>query len=157
MPGDGKCIQIGTGKHGIQAILVFHQSAIRCFPVVKLTFDDPECVLHLTAHRGFTIFDISFPIDGIVGNPGQLAGTTVNAVVNAAYSIPRITVLGKNSRWIMLSTDYRAPLKTPPLRFGRIFRFNFAFRKNRNTPSIPDFPELNLKQNLSPKSSKKSF
>ena len=50
-----------------------------------------------------------------------------------------------------------APLKTPLLRFGRIFRSNFALRKSRNTQSIPEFPQLNLKQNISPKSSKKSF
>jgi len=43
------------------------------------------------------------------------------------------------------------------LRLERIFCFNFAFRKTRNTPSIPDFPEFNLKQRLSPKSSKQSF
>ena len=53
--------------------------------------------------------------------------------------------------------DSRAPLKTPLLRLGWIFCSNNSFRKVRNTQSIPDFPKLLLNQNLSPKSSKKSF
>ena len=51
----------------------------------------------------------------------------------------------------------RAPLKTHLLRFSRIFAPNFSFCKVRNTQSIPNFTNLNLGTNLSPKSSKKSF
>ena len=42
--GNSKRIQIGTGKHGVQPILVFHQSAIYRFPIAKLTFNDSERV-----------------------------------------------------------------------------------------------------------------
>ena len=49
-PGDGYGIQIGTGEHGIQPILVFHQSTIHRFPIAELTLDNLECVFYLTAH-----------------------------------------------------------------------------------------------------------
>ena len=51
----------------------------------------------------------------------------------------------------------RTPLKTPPLRLGRIFGSNYAFRKSRNTQSIPKLPNLYLNPNRLPNPSKKSF
>ena len=50
-----------------------------------------------------------------------------------------------------------ATLKTPLLRFDRIFASNSALRKSRNTQSIPEFPQLDLNTNLSLKSSKSIF
>lgn len=51
-PGDCKCVQIGTGEHGVQTVFVFRQSAVHRFLIAELTLDDPKCVLYLTAHRG---------------------------------------------------------------------------------------------------------
>ena len=47
--------------------------------------------------------------------------------------------------------------KAPLLRFGRIFRPGCAVRKDRNTWSIPVFPNLQPERNLSPKPTKKAF
>ena len=80
--GDGKRIQIRAGEHGVQPILVLHQSAIHRFLITELTFDDPKRMLHLTAHRGFAVFNIPFPVDCIVADLGETAGAAINAEVN---------------------------------------------------------------------------
>jgi len=50
-----------------------------------------------------------------------------------------------------------APPKTLLQRLDRIFCSNSAQRKSRNTQSIPDFSLLDLKQNLSVKTSESAF
>ena len=52
------------------------------FPVTELALDDPEYVFHLAAHRGFAVFDVAFPIDGVVTDFGKTAGAAVDAEVN---------------------------------------------------------------------------
>ena len=66
--GNSKRIQIGTGKHGVQPILVFHQSAIHRFLVAELALDDPERVFHLAAHRGLAVFNVTFPVNRVVAD-----------------------------------------------------------------------------------------
>ena len=55
-PGDSQRIQIGTGKHGVQPILVFLQSAIHFFLAAELARDDYECVFNLAACLGFKVY-----------------------------------------------------------------------------------------------------
>ena len=74
--------QISTGEHSIQPVLVFHQSPMHCFPVAELTLDDPECMLHFAAHRGFTILNIPFLVDSVVTGLGKTAGTAFDAEIN---------------------------------------------------------------------------
>lgn len=81
-PGNRKGIQIGTGKHGVQTILVSLQSTISRFPISKLTLNNSKCVLYLTAHRGLAVLNISLPVDCIIRNVRQFPGTAVNTVVN---------------------------------------------------------------------------
>ena len=78
-PGDSKRIQIRASEHGVKPILVFHQSAIHCFLVAELALDDPKRVLYLAAYRGFAVFNIPFPVDCVIRNMRQLAGSAVNA------------------------------------------------------------------------------
>lgn len=39
-PSSGKQIQIGTGKHQVQTVLILSEPAVDGFPVSKLAFDD---------------------------------------------------------------------------------------------------------------------
>ena len=80
--GDGKCIQIDTGKHGIQPIRIFHQSAIHRFLVAELTLDDSECVLYFATHRGFAVFDVTFPVNRIVADLGETTGAAIDSKTN---------------------------------------------------------------------------
>ena len=73
---------IGTGKHGVQPILVFLQSAIHRFLVAELALDNPECVLYFAAHREFAVSNIAFPVNRIAAYLGDTAGAAVNAEVN---------------------------------------------------------------------------
>ena len=57
------------------------------FFIAELTLDDPECVLHFTAHRGLAVLNISFTADCIIRNMRLLLKTAVNAVVNAAACV----------------------------------------------------------------------
>ena len=72
--GDGKRIQIRAGEHGVQSVLVFPQSAIHCFLIAELTLDDPKRVLHPTAQRRFAVFNVAFPVNRVVADPGKTAG-----------------------------------------------------------------------------------
>ena len=80
--GDGKRIQIRAGEHGVQSVLVFPQSAIRCFLIAELTLDDPERMLYFAAHRRFAVFNITLPVNRVVTDPGKTAGAAVNAEIN---------------------------------------------------------------------------
>ena len=81
-PDDGQIVQVGAGEHGIQPILVLHQSTIHRLAVPELTLNDSEGVLYLAAHRGFAVFNVAFPVDGMVTYFGETAGTAVNTEVN---------------------------------------------------------------------------
>ena len=81
-PAMARAHKIGTSEHGIQTVLVLLQPTIYRFLVAKLTLDDPECVLYFTAHRGFAVFNVAFPVDGVVANLGKTARTAVDAEVN---------------------------------------------------------------------------
>ena len=83
LSGDSKCIQIGTSEHGVQSVLIFHQSAIHRFLITELTLDDPERVLYFAAHRGFAVFNITLPVNRVVTDPGKTAGAAVNSVVSS--------------------------------------------------------------------------
>ena len=72
---NGQSIEVRAGKHSIQSILVFHQAPISNFPVPKLAFDDSEYVLHFASGRGFLLFKITGPVDGVVTYSGESAGT----------------------------------------------------------------------------------
>ena len=82
LSGDSKCIQIGTSEHGVQSVLILHQSAIHRFLITELTLDDPERVLYFAAHRGFAVFNITLPVNRVVADPGKTAGAAVNAEIN---------------------------------------------------------------------------
>ena len=82
LSGDSKCIQIGTSEHGVQSVLIFHQSAIHRFLITELTLDDPERVLYFAAHRGFAVFNITLPVNRVVADLGKAAGAAVNAEIN---------------------------------------------------------------------------
>lgn len=81
-PGNSKGVQIGTGEHGVQTVLVLLQSPIHRFLVAELALDDSECVLHFAPNRGFAIFNVSFPVDGVVRYMRQFARTAVDAKIN---------------------------------------------------------------------------
>ena len=36
-------------------------------------------MFHLAAHRGFAVFNVALPVNGVVRNPGQLARPAVDA------------------------------------------------------------------------------
>ena len=82
-PGDGKCIQIVAGEHGVQSGLVFIQPTIRCFPITELTLDDSEYVLYFAAYRRFSVLNIPFPVNRVVTDLGETTGVAVDAVVYA--------------------------------------------------------------------------
>ena len=82
LSGDSKCIQIGTSEHGVQSVLIFHQSAIHRFLITELTLDDPERMLYFAAHRGFAVFNITLPVNRVVADPWKTAGAAVNAEIN---------------------------------------------------------------------------
>ena len=79
---NGKSIEVRAGKHSIQSILVFLQAPISNFSVPKLAFDDSEYVLHFATDRGFLLFNITGPIDGVITYFGKSAGTQVDTVVD---------------------------------------------------------------------------
>ena len=81
-PSNGQRIEVRAGKQSIQSILVFLQAPISNFSVPKLAFDDSEYVLHFASDRGFLLFNITCPVDGVVAYSGESAGTQVDAVVN---------------------------------------------------------------------------
>ena len=64
-------------------VLVFSQAPVHDFSVTKQALDDPKNVFHLAAHGGLPVFDKSFPINGVVGYPGQALRAAVDAVVDA--------------------------------------------------------------------------
>ena len=68
------CTEQADIEHGVQPVLVLVQSAIHRFPVTELTLDDPEYLFHLAAHRGFTVFNGAFPINGVVTDSGNTVG-----------------------------------------------------------------------------------
>ena len=76
--GDGKRIQIRAGEHGVQPILVLPQSAIHCFLIAELTHDNPKRVLHPTAQRRFAVFNVAFPVNSVVTDPGKTPEAAVN-------------------------------------------------------------------------------
>ena len=39
-------------------------------------------MLYLTAHRGFAVFNIAFPVNRVVADLGETAGTAVNTEIN---------------------------------------------------------------------------
>lgn len=39
-------------------------------------------MLYLASYRGFSIFNIPFPVNGIVRYPGQFAGAAIYPIVN---------------------------------------------------------------------------
>jgi hypothetical protein len=90
--------------------------------------------------------------------PGRQPRAAIQSHILQAFS-RKMAVQGRilGRRLLTCFAILWAPLKTILLRFGRIFCPNFSLRKVHNTPSIPNFPKLNLEQNLLPKSSKNSF
>ena len=76
--GNGKRIQIRAGEHGVQPILVLPQSAIHCFLIAELTHDNPKRVLHPTAQRRFAVFNVAFPVNSVVTDPGKTPEAAVN-------------------------------------------------------------------------------
>lgn len=64
--GPSQHIQVRAGKQHIQAIQVFAQYPVNCFPETKDVFYDAVRMLHFTANRGFLVLNLSIPIDGIV-------------------------------------------------------------------------------------------
>ena len=80
--GSGQSIEVCAGKHSVQTILIFLQAPISDFSVPKLAFDDSEYVFHFASNRGFLLFNITGPVDGVVTYSGESAGTQVDAVVN---------------------------------------------------------------------------
>ena len=52
------------------------------FLVSKLALDDSERVLHFASYRGLSVFNISFPINGVVRYMGQLARTAVDTEID---------------------------------------------------------------------------
>ena len=81
-PSDCKGVQIGTDEHCVQTILVFLQAAIRRLFIAELTLNNSKRVLHLTAHRGLSVLNISFPINCVIRHMRQFSGAEVNAVVD---------------------------------------------------------------------------
>ena len=81
-PGHGKCIQIGTSEHSVQAVLVFLQTTIHGFPVAELTLYEPELVLHFAVYCGFAMFNITLPVNRVVADPGKTAGAPINVEFN---------------------------------------------------------------------------
>ena len=81
-PSNSQCIKVRTDKQSIQSIFVLLQAPISNLPVPKLAFDDSEYVLHFASDRGFLLFNITCPVDGVVAYSGESAGTQVDAVVN---------------------------------------------------------------------------
>jgi len=47
-----------------------------------LTFDDPECILYFAADGGFTPFDVTSPVDGVIVDFGEPARPEIDTVIN---------------------------------------------------------------------------
>ena len=77
-----KGVQIGTGEHCVQTILVFLQASVRHFSVAKLAFYYSEYVLHLTANGRFAVFDVPFQVDCVVTHSGQTPGAAADTKIN---------------------------------------------------------------------------
>lgn len=83
MPCSGKQIQIGTGKHHIQTVLILPEPAVDGFPISKLTFDDPKNMFHLAAHRGLEILNMFFPVNRLIRHVREGFRVAIDSVVNA--------------------------------------------------------------------------
>ena len=81
-PGHCQEIQIRAGEHGIQPVFIFLQAPVSDFSVPKLTFDDAKDVFYFAADRGFALFDLACPINGVVAHLGKSAGAEVDATVD---------------------------------------------------------------------------
>ena len=76
--GNGQGVEVCTGKHGIQSILVFLQTPISGLSISKLAFDNSKYVLHFTAHWGLHVFHYSIPINRTIRYFLQAAGAAVD-------------------------------------------------------------------------------
>lgn len=118
-PGDCQCIEIRSGKHGIQSILIFLHATVTGFPVPKLSFNNSEHVLCFTADGGFALSDAARPVDCMVAHFGKPAGAEIDAVIifeAAAHPPGKRIAVHQVQRFLSVSVLLRPCLQ--PVTYG---------------------------------------
>ena len=63
----------------MQSIEIFLQSSVNGLSEPEDVLHDSVGVFHLAAHSGFTMLNVSLPVNGVARNPGQPARSAIDA------------------------------------------------------------------------------